>query len=764
MTPTTPTTPTHTFSPMTADTKGKAKDMGVADIAPSRQNSTGMGVSVDSAATPASPSSSTPSGSEDESSPTRHIRHSSASAASSMPSFPTTFKQQPFSLHVNLGTTSPLTSSPSSAGSAFGSPLGSPAYCQQPPPVIPQALPLITRDTLKELELEVTLRSPQLRHDLLFDPGLQFRPTSGRKKREQTERYWEAVAREMQYGCTCTCFDRDNRVYACVCGKVPTTGATVTTANTMFKPSVAPIAERWREMVSATQSRILPLLQTLKEVLHLVIHPATPGSATPSSNASSVSGSPPTSPTQSSYHTAPSSSSAASASDPLLAAFDPLLIQQEIKHGVFDYRSVFRWLGEIMKTHCAPMRDVMVEAMVRMGTAEDMEDGVPRERRPVKALRMCFEILEVMKLDIANHQLQALRPYLLETCPDFELKTFQERFEKGISGLDITRRWISRAIAATPQASPPSRSKHVMAALCSAMVNVVFDPPAPGPDAPAVAGAPAPEKAYPETLYLDHARLNNYVNDAADLLGLYMLIMLFRQLTTSGATAGLEDWEIDRIKREVWEVGPSRLGMCFDVLAPTALPADGTQRDPKAKWEKGMMDVMLQIARRAEDARERIRSGKGRPTDDATSSSTSSRMPSQEILTLIENWQKAHYKKGSPLQKIMKERLRAAVLEVVKENALAASSSTAAMDGLTKPNVPSRHHSSSMSMRRLGRQPSIVIPSSNPPTQKKSAGTGLEPLMPEIQHLGERIARLVIFHSKVYGKLYEVDGFIDTKL
>ncbi|KAG8944529.1 hypothetical protein FRC04_001751 [Tulasnella sp. 424] len=758
---------------MSADPKGKAKDMGVGDMAPSRQNSTGMGVPADSAATSTDPSPSTPSGSEDESSPTRHHRHASASASSShrhhdqpMPSsFPPTFKQHPLSLHVKLGPTSPFTSSPSSAGSLFGSPLGSPGYCQQVPPVIPQTHPLITRETLKELELEVTLRSPQLRHDLLFDPGLQFRPTSGRRKREQTERYWEAIAREMQYGCTCTCFDRDNRVYACVCGKVPTS-STSTAANAMFKPSVAPIATCWHAMVLETKSRILPLLQTLKEVLHLVIHPAVGGSATPSSGASSVSGSPPTSPTQSSYHTAPSSSSASSASDPLLAAFDPLLIQQEIQHGVFDYRSVFRWLGEIMKTHCAPMRDAMVETMVRMGTMEDVEDGVPRERRPVKALRMCFEILEVMKLDIANHQLQALRPYLLETCPDFELKTFQERFEKGISGLDITRRWISRAIAATPQPSPASRSKHVMTALCSAMVNVVFEPPA--PDAPAVTGGPVPEKAYPETLYLDHARLNNYVNDAADLLGLYMLIMLFRQLTTSGAgsTAGLEDWEIDRIKREVWEVGPTRLGMCFDVLSPTAPPAESgsAHRDPKAKWEKGMMDVMLQIARRAEDARERIRSGKGRPADDAASSSTSTRMPSSEILSLIENWQKAHYKKGSPLQKIMKERLRAAVLDVVKENALAASASSVVMDGLTKPNVPSRHHSSSMSMRRIGRQPSIVIPSSNPSTPKKSAGTGLEPLMPEIQHLGERIARLVIFHSKVYGKLYEVDGFIDTKL
>ncbi|KAG8985887.1 hypothetical protein FRB90_004381, partial [Tulasnella sp. 427] len=470
MTPTTPTTPTHTLPPMTAaDTKGKAKEMGVAEMPPSRQNSAGMGVPTDSTAGVSVPPPSTPSGSEDESSPTRHHhRHASASAASSSSHHrhldqsmsPASSSSLPFkhplSVSVKLGPASPFGSSPSSAGSLFATPLGSPGYCQQQPPVVPQTHPLITRDTLKELELEVTLRSPQLRHDLLFDPGLQFRPTSGRRKREQTERYWEAIAREMQYGCTCTCFDRDNRVYACVCGKVPGGIA----ANAMFKPSVAPIAACWNTMVLETKSRILPLLQTLKEVLHLVIHPAVNGSTAPSSNASSVASSPPTSPTQASYHTAPSSTSGSSSSDPLLAAFDPVLIQQEIQHGVFDYRSVFKWLGEIMKTHCAPMRDAMVESMVRMGTMEDLDDALPRERRPVKALRMCFEILEVMKLDIANHQLQALRPYLLETCPDFELKTFQERFEKGLSGLDITRRWISRAIAAAPTPSPPSRSKH----------------------------------------------------------------------------------------------------------------------------------------------------------------------------------------------------------------------------------------------------------------------------------------------------------------
>lgn len=71
---------------------------------------------------------------------------------------------------------------------------------------------------------------------------------------------------------------------------------------------------------------------------------------------------------------------------------------------MFDAGSVFRWIGEVMKMHCAPMRDGMVEGMVRMGCTDgsgEHQDGGGDDvaaRRPVKALRMCFEILEVMKL------------------------------------------------------------------------------------------------------------------------------------------------------------------------------------------------------------------------------------------------------------------------------------------------------------------------------------------------------------------------------
>ena len=59
-----------------------------------------------------------------------------------------------------------------------------------------------------------------LGHDLLFDPGLQFRPTFSRRKRDIADNYWAAVLHELESGCTCTTFDLRGKPTErrCVCG------------------------------------------------------------------------------------------------------------------------------------------------------------------------------------------------------------------------------------------------------------------------------------------------------------------------------------------------------------------------------------------------------------------------------------------------------------------------------------------------------------------------------------------------------------------
>jgi hypothetical protein len=73
--------------------------------------------------------------------------------------------------------------------------------------------------------------------------------------------------------------------------------------------------------------------------------------------------------------------------------FDPDLIEQELKHGVFDPSGLFQVIGATLKAHCAPMRDYAVDSMVEAAKACNATT-----RDAVKVIRNCLEILELMKL------------------------------------------------------------------------------------------------------------------------------------------------------------------------------------------------------------------------------------------------------------------------------------------------------------------------------------------------------------------------------
>ena len=273
-------------------------------------------------------------------------------------------------------------------------------------PYIPSSLPIPNRETLKELELEVVLCNPQLRewltsqlffrqaaeslpltticpnsepkhlrlgHDLLFDSGLQFRPTSSRRKRYQAELYWSAIARELECHCTCITWDEHGHVLAepvCICRDFHSPS----TQNT------AVILPDFRGKTLRTASRIRNLFSELLEVLLSIIQPL------PSAIFNS---------TVIPHPFQPAPEKFATQGDHIRSVLDPELIQQEIYHGVWDASGLFRLLGETLKCHCAPMRDQNVEAMIQ--TAQSCVDG-RNVSSLTKAIRMCFDVLEFMKL------------------------------------------------------------------------------------------------------------------------------------------------------------------------------------------------------------------------------------------------------------------------------------------------------------------------------------------------------------------------------
>ncbi|KAG2129098.1 T-complex protein 11-domain-containing protein [Suillus clintonianus] len=581
-------------------------------------------------------------------------------------------------------------------------------------PHIPAMHPLINRQTLKELDLDSILRNPQLRHDLLFDAGLQFRPTSGRRKRELSDKYWSAIAQELETGCTCVSFDLQWKPHdlLCVCAQGPIPQV----------PSLTYCSPR-RALTLRMPSRIRPLLTEFLEVLLFVIQPLTSICGTYAN--------PATLQTQIEQHAAQAAH--------LRSLFDPELIQQELHHELFDPSGLFIVIGQTLKSHCAPMRDRLVDAMVEAAKACAPGCGGSKADA-VKAVRVCLDILELMKLDIANHQLQTLRPFLIETAGQYELKAFKGRKGAGAS-LDLTRKWMQTAYHhlmsshTLPHPSLPSNSinyrqlpqtQQIYLSVLKALTDLVFDPPCGPSPVPLlrVSKSTIPYlPLYPETTYLDGARLLVLSGEAADATAMYMFLLLFRQLVFSDPcepTLKVTDAQLASLKKEIRDISSSHLGHCF---------TQGSNSDSdNEKWAKIRQDIVLQIAMRAKEART--------SSTQNSSSDPQSRVlasaPDERMLKLAERWSDSNMRPNSPLSTLLRKRIRDVVFNQV------VALTFPLRDSIMSPGKP------------------LDFASVAPPS---ALASGMEPLVDEIRLLSERLSRLAHIHLGVYLPLYEQDDF-----
>ncbi|TPX44107.1 hypothetical protein SeMB42_g04437 [Synchytrium endobioticum] len=216
-------------------------------------------------------------------------------------------------------------------------------------------LPPITRFTLRELDLDEILSNAQLRHDLYFDPNLQFKPNTdgerGLAKLVRSKAYWLEVEKEFASGL-------------------------------WLRRLPLLILE-----IRAIVVELLPYSEGLKEELARVL--------------------------------------------------DVSLIVQQIEYGVLDGGlGLIEYLASLLRANCAPARDPLVDSMVQACKDGDFAN----------TLRICFEVLEYMKLDYANHQLHRLRPYVVENAVSFEWKWFRDQVKAGTVKLDDATKFVRDAL------------------------------------------------------------------------------------------------------------------------------------------------------------------------------------------------------------------------------------------------------------------------------------------------------------------------------
>lgn len=70
-------------------------------------------------------------------------------------------------------------------------------------------------------------------------------------------------------------------------------------------------------------------------------------------------------------------------------------LMQQVHKGVLDLVSLSKWLADLLKMHCAPMRDHLADEMAaEIGTGSTQADVAML----VSGLRKLFSVLEMMKL------------------------------------------------------------------------------------------------------------------------------------------------------------------------------------------------------------------------------------------------------------------------------------------------------------------------------------------------------------------------------
>ncbi|WRT65165.1 uncharacterized protein IL334_002108 [Kwoniella shivajii] len=420
--------------------------------------------------------------------------------------------------------------------------------------------PAINVSSLRTLDATEILKTPQLRHDLLFD-SLAFRPVNlpyevptkpgyaeiltgdktpivdPRASTFVADMYWDSIAEELASGCRCVRWsmpknqtsmnhrqiEKLERIPNCLCGR--------------WRRDLT--ENDWWTRAAVWPSRLPELIKTLREILISLM-----GSTTPCPNHFAHS----FSKEALEAHEAVCPTVTHALVPELYAALDPEFLTIQARRGVFDLH-LFEKLGEAMKVHCAPVRDEMVDDMVRTALSGDVAKG----------LRKCFDCAEVMKLDIANHQVHALRPYLWDNANQYEYNAFQSLLLQNNLALDSskTRQWIYAASRQVLSASEPRIRTHligrcdcksnmelVIRSLVSGFMDLVFDrwnadiqawPPVVQRRAMGSNGIPVLEGPMkgsveiPESFKMDSRRIKDFHSEVVDISISHMILLAFRK-------------------------------------------------------------------------------------------------------------------------------------------------------------------------------------------------------------------------------------------
>ncbi|XP_033216068.1 T-complex protein 11-like protein 1 isoform X2 [Belonocnema kinseyi] len=105
------------------------------------------------------------------------------------------------------------------------------------------------------------------------------------------------------------------------------------------------------------------------------------------------------------------------------------LIKQQAEKGVLDFQHYAGYVISMMSKVCAPVRD---EKIKELSQSTDV----------IETFKGIMEILQLMRLDLANFTITMMRPNIVASSIEYEKTKFAEFLKVQADGLRYTREWI----------------------------------------------------------------------------------------------------------------------------------------------------------------------------------------------------------------------------------------------------------------------------------------------------------------------------------
>ncbi|KAJ3333301.1 hypothetical protein HDU76_009627 [Blyttiomyces sp. JEL0837] len=196
---------------------------------------------------------------------------------------------------------------------------------------------------------------------------------------------------------------------------------------------------------------------------------------------------------------------------------DITFIRQQIAHKTLNLKLLFGYIVNKLSQLCAPVRDPTIRGLTASIQSATSAGDL------VAVIEQILELLEDMKLDLANYRLQSLRPHMKTVAVEYERSRFKKAIERGEVTTERTRAWLTAAVkdkeavakARNPeQVDIPENKVRFTEAFHDGILSLVFGN-----------NAVSPEQL-PETMTMDAARLFKFQNDGQMITVVAALLML----------------------------------------------------------------------------------------------------------------------------------------------------------------------------------------------------------------------------------------------